>query len=173
MRKAHRILYLHRRCLLLSWVPPFHPGWPCCQFIGLENRRMKHTISIASPSAVAFFFSLALTFAVANRTAVATFVTASFFNGFVDAGYANKLGFTFETYSNLGACRHNQNTLEPHTILHKNHPKTHLQIPIQPDNPRRLKRQTRTMLQRIPISELTEHRHTHDSARIPTPSATL
>lgn len=49
-----------------------------------------------SPSAAAFFFSLALTLAVVERTAVATLITISFFGGFVAAGYANRLGLAFE-----------------------------------------------------------------------------
>lgn len=44
------------------------------------------TTSIVSPSAAAFFFSLAFTLAVVERTAVATLVTASFFAGFVEDG---------------------------------------------------------------------------------------
>jgi hypothetical protein len=48
-------------------------------------------------SAAALFFSLALTLAVVDRTAVATLATASFFGGFVGVGYANKLGLAFET----------------------------------------------------------------------------
>jgi hypothetical protein len=54
------------------------------------------TKSMLSPSAAAFFFSLALTLAVVDRTAVATLVAVSFLGGFVDEGYANKLGFAFE-----------------------------------------------------------------------------
>lgn len=57
---------------------------------------------MASASA-AFFFSLALTFAVVDRTAVATLIGASFLAAFVDGGYANKLGFALETNENLGA----------------------------------------------------------------------
>lgn len=53
---------------------------------------MHLTRSMASPSTAAFFFSLALTLAVVERTAVATFVTASFFGGLVDVGYAKRLG---------------------------------------------------------------------------------
>jgi hypothetical protein len=55
-------------------------------------------------SVAAFFFSLAFTLAVVDKTAVATLVNVSFFGGFVDAGYAKTLGLAFETYSNLGAC---------------------------------------------------------------------
>ena len=62
------------------------------------------TVSIASPSAAAFFRSLALAFAVVERTAVATLVTVSFFGGFMGDGYANRLGLTFEMNSNFGAC---------------------------------------------------------------------
>jgi hypothetical protein len=61
------------------------------------------TVSIASDSAAAFFFSLAFTLAVVESTAVATLLTASFFGGFVGAGYANRLGFAFDTNSNFGA----------------------------------------------------------------------
>lgn len=43
------------------------------------------TVSIASSSA-AFFFSLALAFAVVDKTAVATFVTVSFFGALVGEG---------------------------------------------------------------------------------------
>ena len=60
-------------------------------------------MSMASPSAAAFFFSLALALAVVDKTAVATFVTASFFGGFVGAGYANRLGLALEMNSNFGA----------------------------------------------------------------------
>jgi hypothetical protein len=58
---------------------------------------------MASPSAAAFFFSLALTLAVVDKTATATFDTASFLGGLVAAGYANRLGLALETNSNLGA----------------------------------------------------------------------
>ena len=58
---------------------------------------------MASPSAAAFFFSLALALAVVDKTAVATFVTVSFFGGFVGAGYANRLGLALEMNSNFGA----------------------------------------------------------------------
>ena len=57
------------------------------------------TVSIASP---AFFRSRALTLAVVDKTAVATFATTSFLRGFVDGGYANKLGRAFEMKSILG-----------------------------------------------------------------------
>lgn len=57
------------------------------------------TVSIASP---AFFRSRALTLAVVDRTAVATFATTSFLRGFVDGGYANKLGRAFEMKSIFG-----------------------------------------------------------------------
>ena len=60
------------------------------------------TTSIGSPSAAAFFFSRAFTLAVVDRTAVATFVIASFLAGFVELGYANSEGLAFETNSNLG-----------------------------------------------------------------------
>lgn len=53
-------------------------------------------------SATALRFSLALTFAVVDRTAVATFATASFLGGLVEGGYAKRLGRAFETNSNLG-----------------------------------------------------------------------
>jgi hypothetical protein len=59
-------------------------------------RSLGLTRSIASPSAAAFFFSLALTFAVVDRTAVATFVTVSFFGGLVKVGYAKRLGLAFD-----------------------------------------------------------------------------
>ena len=58
---------------------------------------------LTESSAAAFFFSLAFTLAVVDKTAVATLATVSFFGGFVDAGYAKMLGLAFETYSNLGA----------------------------------------------------------------------
>ena len=44
------------------------------------------TSSMPSPSAAAFLFSLALTLAVVDNTAVATFVNVSFLGGFVDDG---------------------------------------------------------------------------------------
>jgi hypothetical protein len=44
-----------------------------------------------------------LTLAVVDKTAVATLVTASFFSVFMGEGYTNKLGFAFDTKSNLGA----------------------------------------------------------------------
>jgi hypothetical protein len=46
---------------------------------------------------------LALTFAVVYGIVVATLVTASFLKGFIMEGYMNKLGFTFNAESNLGA----------------------------------------------------------------------
>ena len=55
-----------------------------------------------SPSAAALRFSRAFTFAVVDNTAVATFVTVSFFGGLVGEGYAKILGLTFDTKSNLG-----------------------------------------------------------------------
>jgi hypothetical protein len=58
---------------------------------------------MASPSAAAFFFSLALTLAVVESTATVALGAASFFGGLVAAGYANRLGLAFETNSNLGA----------------------------------------------------------------------
>lgn len=61
-----------------------------------------HTTSIGSPSAAAFFFSRAFTLAVVDKTAVATFVIASFLAGLVELGYANSDGFAFETNSNFG-----------------------------------------------------------------------
>ncbi len=60
-------------------------------------------MSIASPSAAAFFLSLAFALAVVDRTAAATLVTVSFFGGFIGEGYAKRLGLTFETNSNFGA----------------------------------------------------------------------
>jgi hypothetical protein len=54
------------------------------------------TVSVKSLSAAAAFFSLALTLAVVDRTAVATLVTASFFGAFVGAGFA------FDTKLNFG-----------------------------------------------------------------------
>jgi hypothetical protein len=44
------------------------------------------TVSIESPSAAAFFFSLAFIFAVVDKTAVATLVTVSFLGGLVGEG---------------------------------------------------------------------------------------
>jgi hypothetical protein len=44
------------------------------------------TTSIDSPSAAAFFFSLAFTLAVVERTAVATFATVSFLGGLANDG---------------------------------------------------------------------------------------
>ena len=60
------------------------------------------TVSMASPFS---FFSLAraLALAVVERTAVATFSTVSFAGGFVDGGYANKVGLALETISRTGA----------------------------------------------------------------------
>jgi hypothetical protein len=57
---------------------------------------------MASPSAAAFFFSRAFTLAVVERTAVATFATVSFFAGFVEDGYAKRLGFALDMNANLG-----------------------------------------------------------------------
>jgi hypothetical protein len=53
-------------------------------------------------ASAAFFFSRALTLAVVERTAVATFVGASFFAAFVVGGYAKRLGFAFEVKLNWG-----------------------------------------------------------------------
>ena len=67
------------------------------------------TVSIASPFAVAaafsfsFVFSRAFAFAVVESTAVATLVTDSLVGGFVEGGYANRLGRAFDTNSNFGA----------------------------------------------------------------------
>lgn len=61
---------------------------------------------MASPSTAAFsfslVFSLAFAFAVVDNTAVATFSTVSFVGGFVDGGYAYRLGRAFDIKSNLG-----------------------------------------------------------------------
>jgi hypothetical protein len=70
--------------------------------IGSQSAKFL-TKSMASPSAAAFFFSLAFTLAVVDRTAVATLAIVSFFGGLIDGGYAKRLGLAFETYSNLGA----------------------------------------------------------------------
>jgi len=59
------------------------------------------SVAIESPLAAAFFFSLALTFAVVDKTTVVTLATASFLGGFVMEGYANKLGPAFD----IGALR--------------------------------------------------------------------
>ena len=61
------------------------------------------SVSIGSPSAAAFLFSLALTLAVVNKTAVATLVMVSFLGGLVADGYVDRLGFVLEIKSNLGA----------------------------------------------------------------------
>ena len=58
---------------------------------------------MGSPASAAFLFSRALALAVVDSTAVATFVTASFFGGFVAAGYAKRLGLALETNSSFGA----------------------------------------------------------------------
>jgi hypothetical protein len=63
----------------------------------LIERYIDITVSIEPPSAAAFFFSLALTFAVVDKTAVAAFVTAFFLGGFVMDGYANKLSLAFDS----------------------------------------------------------------------------
>ena len=60
-------------------------------------------MSMVSPSAAAFFFSLALAFAVVDKTAVATFVTVSFLGGCIGEGYANRLGLALDRNSNFGA----------------------------------------------------------------------
>lgn len=72
----------------------------CCQIWSEVLLDGGLTTSMASPSAAALFFSLALARAVVERTAVTAFVIVSFLGGFVDAGYANKLGLAFEMYWN-------------------------------------------------------------------------
>lgn len=67
------------------------------------TNKLLLTEATVSPSAAAFRFSRAFCLAVVERTAVATFVTASFLGGFVGEGYANKLGFALEWNSNVGA----------------------------------------------------------------------
>ena len=62
----------------------------------IDRKISRHTVAIESPSATAFFFSLALTFAVVDKTAVVTVMTASFLGGFVMEEYANKLGPAFD-----------------------------------------------------------------------------
>ena len=94
---ARRLSSRHQRP---SLVQPCRPGK---RILAIENRSMNIlTVSMASPSAAAFFFSLALTLAVVDSTATATFETASFLGGFIAGGYANKLGLAFETNSNRG-----------------------------------------------------------------------
>jgi len=60
------------------------------------------TLSIASPFSF-FSFARALALAVVERTAVATFSTASFVGGFVGGGYANNAGLALDTISRTGA----------------------------------------------------------------------
>jgi hypothetical protein len=60
-----------------------------------HKRQNSLTVSMASPSAAAFF-SLALTFTAVDSTATATFDMASFLGGLGGEGYANRLGLAFE-----------------------------------------------------------------------------
>jgi hypothetical protein len=92
------------------WIGPFHLYIHVLFRFRLHSRkrlspRAKNelTVSMASPSAAASFLSLALTAAVVDKMATATFDTASFWGGLVATGYANRLGLALETKSNLGA----------------------------------------------------------------------
>ena len=90
--------------VFISTSPSFFSSWRLCVRTSGEIHRCdaERTTSIGSPSAAAFFFSRAFTLAVVERTAVATFVIASFLAGLVELGYANNAGLAFETNSNLG-----------------------------------------------------------------------
>ena len=63
------------------------------------------TVSMDSPLSLSlsFFLSRAFALAVVDKTAVVTFVGASFEGGLVSGGYAKRLGRAFDTNSNLGA----------------------------------------------------------------------
>lgn len=127
---------------------------------------IRLTVSIASESAAAFRLSLAFTFAVVESTAVAIFAAVSFFGGVAGAGYANRLGRAFEMNSNLGTCKvvgvgNSWNQL------------TNLQVLIQTNDSRRLKRKASAVGERVPIPKLTEQRHADDGVGISTASPTL
>lgn len=74
--------------VFISTSPSFFSSWGLRVRISVKLRRCDNirTTSIGSPSAAAFFFSRAFTLAVVERTAVATFVIASFLAGLVELG---------------------------------------------------------------------------------------
>ena len=102
-------------------------------------------------SVAAFFFSLAFTLAVVDRTAVATLVKVSFFGGFVDAGYAKTLGLAFETYSNLGTCEQRISS-----SVKNRKAANYFEITIEANDPSWRKRQAGTMCERVPVPKLAE-----------------
>ncbi len=61
------------------------------------------TSSMPSPSAAAFLFSLALTLAVVDNTAVATFVNVSFLGGLVDDGIGEEARLRVRNIIKLGS----------------------------------------------------------------------
>jgi len=72
----------------ISTSPSFLSSWRWWVGVSenLQRGGVVRTTSIGSPSAAAFFFSRAFTLAVVDRTAVATFVIASFLAGLVELG---------------------------------------------------------------------------------------
>ena len=119
---------------------------------------------MVSPSAAAFFFSLAFALAVVDKTAVATFVTASFLGGCIGAGYAKRLGFALDRNSNFGAC-------SIHELPHKiNAVNTYTKCRIKSDDSSRLKCQRSTVGQRVPVPKLAEQNHADDGTRLATTS---
>lgn len=128
------------------------------------------TVSIASPSAAAFLFSRALTLAVVDRTAVATFVIASFLGGFVDDGYAKRLGLAADTKSNLGS--YNTGLISV-TWVKSEKNIAYLEVSIKPNDTCGFERQRRAMCQRVPIPELTKHDHAYNRTRVLAASPTL
>jgi hypothetical protein len=74
--------------VFISTSPSFLSSWR--RWVRKSETHQRYnvirTTSIGSPSAAAFFFSRAFTLAVVDRTAVATFVTASFLAGLVGLG---------------------------------------------------------------------------------------
>lgn len=121
------------------------------------------TAATVSPSAAALRFSRAFAFAVVERTAVATLATASFFGGLVGEGYANRLGFELERNSNLGAY------MSPIVSIAGSRYSgigTDLQVLVKTNDTSRLEGQARAVRQRVPIPELAEQNHTHNSAGV-------
>lgn len=125
------------------------------------------TVSMASGSTAAFFFSLALTFAVVESTAVATFAAVSFLGGVAGAGYPNRLGLAFDINSNLGTCITSATAQASGIIL------AHLQISVKTDDCCGLKGKACAVCKGIPIPELAKQSHANYGARISGTCTTL